>query len=89
MNKMMEKMMSGMMKPEDMPQMMDTMMEKMLGQMSADDRMAFIGAMMPKCLNMIFSELDSDAKQNLAREMITTMMSIFEGQLKSDTEAEK
>ncbi|MDF1611361.1 hypothetical protein [Stygiobacter electus] len=81
MNKMFERMMSGMMKPEDMPQMMDTMMDKMFLSMSAEDRIQFVTTMMPKCLNMIFSELDLTAREKLAREMINKMANIFEEQL--------
>ncbi|NOX17486.1 MAG: hypothetical protein GXO87_04285 [Chlorobi bacterium] len=81
---MMEKMMSGMMKPEDMPKMMDSMMDNMFSKMSAEDRIQFVSEMTPKCINTIFSEIDSDAKQNLAREMLGKMASIFEEQLKTD-----
>ncbi|RZD15691.1 MAG: hypothetical protein EVJ46_09195 [Candidatus Acididesulfobacter guangdongensis] len=78
MSKVMEKMMSAMVKPEDMPQMMNAMMDKMFQGMTPEDRSAFVSNMMPKCLNMTFSELDADAKAKLAKEMMEKMMSIFE-----------
>ena len=69
--------MLGMMKPENMPQMMGTMIDNMFSQMSTEDRMAFVSNMMPKCLNMIFSKIDSESKENLAREMMEKMMGVF------------
>ncbi len=84
MKEMMEKMMSGMMKPEDMPKMMDSMMNNMFSQMSSEDRIQFVSTMMPKCLGMIFSELDSVAKEKLAKEMVNNMMAIFKEQLTDD-----
>ena len=78
--------MSGMVKPEDMPQMMNAMMDNMFSQMTTEDRMEFVSTMMPKCLNMIFSELASDKKEKLAKEMITNMMSIFSEQLDQSKE---
>ena len=53
--------------------------------MSSEDRIQFVSTMMPKCLNMIFSELDSSAKEKLAKEMINKMMSIFGEQLEQET----
>ncbi len=47
-------MMSGMMKPEDMAHMMGNT----FGQMTAEDRITFIENMMPRCMGMIFSEID-------------------------------
>ena len=84
MKEMMEKMMSGMMKPEDMPEMMNSMMDNMFSQMTAKDRIEFISTMMPRCLNMIFSELNPEEKTNLAREMAEKMMSIFKENIKSE-----
>jgi len=52
--------------------------------MTAKDRIQFVSEMMPKCLNTIFSEIEPEAKQNLAREMIGKIASIFEEQLKND-----
>lgn len=37
--------------------------------------------MMPKCLNMIFSELGPDKRVALAKEMANNMMSVFKEQL--------
>ncbi len=81
MNKMMEKMMSAMMKPEDMPGMMNMMLDKMFSQMSGEDRIQFISTMMPKCLDMIFAELDADAKERVAREFLGRMSRKLEDQL--------
>lgn len=82
MKEMMEKMMSAMVKPEDMPQMMGTMMDRMFSKMSTEDRVAFVTTMMPRCLSLIFAEMDPAAKEKLAREMIGKMASILEGQIK-------
>lgn len=82
MKDMMGKMMSGMMKPEDMPEMMD----KMFSQMSIDDRIQFVSTMMPKCLGMILSEFDSEAKGKLEKEMTNKMMFVFGEHLKQEAE---
>lgn len=81
MNSMMEKMMSMMMKPEDMPEMMNMMMDKMFSEMSVEDRIQFISTMMPKCLNLIFAELDADSKERVAREFMSRMSEKLEDQL--------
>lgn len=70
---MMEKMMSGMMKPEDMPHMMETMMDNIFTQMTAKDRIAFMENMMPRCMSMMFAELDADAKKSVASAMLLRM----------------
>ncbi len=82
MKEMMEKMMSAMVKPEDMPHMMGAMMDRMFSQMTSEDRIAFVSTMMPKCLSLIFAEIDPAAKEKLAREMMGKMVSILEGQIK-------
>lgn len=82
MKEMMERMMSAMVKPEDMPQMMGAMMDRMFSQMSSEDRIAFVSTMMPKCLGLIFAEIDPAAKEKLAREMMGKMVSILEGPIK-------
>lgn len=81
MNSVMEKMMSMMMKPEDMPEMMNMMMDKMFSEMSGEDRIEFISTMMPKCLNLIFAELDADSKERVAREFMGRMSEKLEDQL--------
>lgn len=78
---MMEKMMSAMVKPEDMPQMMGAMMDRMFSRMSSEDRIAFVTTMMPKYPSLIFAEIDPEAKEKLAREMMSKMVSILEGQI--------
>lgn len=63
------------------PSSNDAMMDKMFSAMSAEDRIRFVTTMMPKCLNIIFEEIEPDMKMQLAQEMITKMMSIFKEQL--------
>jgi hypothetical protein len=53
----------GMMKPEDMPRMMETMMDSVFKEMSVEDRVAFMQNMMPRCMTMMFSELDLNARR--------------------------
>jgi hypothetical protein len=77
----MEKMMSGMMKPEDMPHMMETMMDNIFGQMSAQDRIAFIENMMPRCMSMIFSEIDEESRKEVAMAMLTKLADVLKQQL--------
>jgi len=40
-------------------QMMEAMMDNVFKQMKAEDRIAFMENMMPRCLSMMFSELNS------------------------------
>ena len=63
-------------------------MDNMFSDMSQEDRIQFALTMMPKCLNMIFSELEPDAKERLAKEMTNKMIAIFEEQL-TQTEINK
>ncbi len=77
----MEKMMSGMMKPEDMPHMMETMMDNIFGQMTAEDRIKFIENMMPRCMGMIFSEIDEASRKDLARTMLGNLSDVLKEQL--------
>ncbi len=77
----MEKMMSGMMKPEDMPHMMETMMDNIFGQMTAEDRIAFIENMMPRCMGMIFSEIDEESRKEVATAMLTKLADVLKAQL--------
>lgn len=46
-----------------------------------EDRIQFVTTMMPKCLNMIFREIDLDKKVSLAQEMVTQMISIVKEQI--------
>lgn len=73
MKTMMEKMMSGMMKPEDMPKMMEGMMDNVFGKMSAKDRIAFVETTLPKCISMLFSELEPEQRKSLAEAMLQRM----------------
>lgn len=82
-SKIIEKMMSGMVKPEDMPQMMDSMMSHVFESMTTEDRIQFITTMMPKCMNMLFSEMDKDAKERLAKGMLDNLAGVLKGQLQS------
>jgi hypothetical protein len=58
---------------------MKEMMSKMMsGVMKPED--------MPKCLNTIFSELDSESRERLAKEIIGEMVSILNEQLSKGNE---
>lgn len=74
MQEMMKKVMSGVMKPEDMPKMMESMMDNVFGQMSARDRISFTENMMPRCIALIFAQLEPPERQELARRMLERMM---------------
>ncbi|RIV20851.1 hypothetical protein D2Q93_11315 [Alicyclobacillaceae bacterium I2511] len=76
MSKMMEKVMSGMMKPEDMPKMMDSMMSHMFESMSVEDRIEFVTTMMPKCLNILLSEVDGESRIRLAKGMLDNLAGV-------------
>jgi hypothetical protein len=41
--------------------------------MSAEDRLAFMQNMMPRCMSMMFSELEPDARKDLAGSMLNGM----------------
>ncbi len=77
----MEKMMSGMMKPEDMPHMMEVMMENIFGQMSGEERIKFLETMMPRCMGMMFSELDQEGRKAVASAMLDKMATTLKAQL--------
>lgn len=79
---MMEKMMSGMMKPEDMPHMKEAMMDNIFKQMGAQDRLAFMQNMMPRCMAMMFAELAPADRREVAEGMLRRMMDELKGQLK-------
>lgn len=78
---MMAKAMAGMMGPEDMPKMMGTMMDTIFAEMSAEDRMAFIGEMMPRCMSIMFSEMDPVDRRAVATSMLERMQDELGAQL--------
>jgi len=49
--------------------------------MSTEDRMNFMRNMMPRCMSMMFSELEPDARKDLAEAMLKRMMDELKGQL--------
>lgn len=53
--------------------------------MSSENRIEFVSSMVPKCLKMIFSEIEPAARQSLAKEMVNKMMLSFQEQLRPDT----
>lgn len=73
MQKVTEKMISGMMKPEDMPHMMESMVDSVFKEMTPEDRINFMQNMMPRCMSMMFSELEPDARRDLAGAMLNRM----------------
>ncbi|MEA1888547.1 MAG: hypothetical protein U9N50_02025 [Pseudomonadota bacterium] len=75
------KMMSGMMKPEGMPHMMETMMDSVFKEMATEDRVGFMQNMMPRCMSMMFSELEPEARKDLAGAMLNRMVDELKGQL--------
>ena len=66
------------MKPEDMHGMMEEMMGKMFSGMSAEERVQFCTAMMPKCLNRVFAGVSPETKEKLKKEMANKMKSMFD-----------
>lgn len=80
MQQMMQKMMFGMMKPEYTPGMMQKMMDNMFREMTTDDRIAFMQDMMPRCMTMIFSELEPRARSSLASAMLERMADVLREQ---------
>ena len=49
--------------------------------MTPEDRIGFMQNMMPRCMSMMFSELDPDARKDLAGAMLKRMMDELKGQL--------
>lgn len=68
---MMTKAMAGMMSPEDMPKMMDTV----FGEMSTQDRVAFVGEMMP------------EDHRSVATAMLERMQAELKSQVDGDAQA--
>ena len=62
----MQGMTGGPMKPEEM-------MRNMMGNIPSKERMAGMMEMMPRCMNMLFSQLDPQDRAELAREMLRHM----------------
>ncbi len=76
----------GMMTSEDMPRMRETMMTSVFKEMRAEDRMAFMQNMMPRCMSMMFSGLDAEARRALAEAMLQRMMNELKSQRDAATE---
>ena len=53
-------------------------MTQIFSEMTAEDKMQFVSNMMPRCIGMIFAEIDKDAKVKLAKEMLEKMVAILE-----------
>lgn len=70
---MMRKMRGGMMKPEEMPKMMEAMMEKVFSHMTTQDKIAFIENMMPRCIAMMFGEMNAEDRKEVASAMLERM----------------
>ena len=49
--------------PEDIPRMMENMMDSVFKETSTEDRVNFMQNMMPRCMTMMFSELDLNARR--------------------------
>lgn len=81
---MMTKAMAGMMSPDDMPKMMGTMMDTIFAEMSAEDRVAFIGEMMPRCMSIMFSEMQPEDRRTVATGMLERMQDSLSDQLEED-----
>ena len=67
-------------KPENMKEIMPMIMDRMFSGMNAIERMEFISTMMPKCLENILSNLDSDSRSKLAKELLERILNILEKQ---------
>ncbi len=48
--------------------------------MTPEDRIGFMQNMMPRCMSMMFSELDPDARKDLAGAMLKRMMGSIRSQ---------
>ena len=64
--------------PSGMPSMM---MDKMLAAMPAAERVEFVPTMMERCLTIVFGQLDTAAKQRLARDIVDRMTHVAEQHL--------
>lgn len=67
-------------KPENMKEIMPIIMDRMFSGMNAIEHMEFISTMMPKCLENILSNLDSDSRSKLAKELLERILNILEKQ---------
>ena len=59
--------------PGQMQAMMGQMMDTMIGGMTVEDRIAFVNAMLPRCLGAIFTGLDAPAREQVAAAMTERM----------------
>lgn len=59
--------------PEQMQAMMGQMMQTMIAGMTIDDRIAFVNAMLPRCLGAVFTGLDAPARERVAAAMTGRM----------------
>lgn len=69
--------------PNQMQAMMGEMMDAMFADMALEDRLSFVGAMLPRCLGAIFANLDPSAREQLATTMAERMTSVARAQLPS------
>jgi hypothetical protein len=56
-------------KPDQVQQTMGAMMETLLSRMPVEDRIAFVSAMLPRCLDAMFANLDDAGRERLALAM--------------------
>ena len=62
--------------------MMQTMMDSVFKEMTTEDRVSFMQNMMPRCMSMMFAELDPAARRTLAKAMLERMQDELKCQLK-------
>lgn len=62
-----------MIRPGQMQAMMGQMMDTMIAGMTIEDRLAFVNAMLPRCLAAIFDGLDAPARERVAAAMTERM----------------
>ena len=55
------------------PGQMQAMMDTMIGGMTVENRIAFVNAMLPRCLGAIFTGLDAPARERVAAAMTERM----------------
>lgn len=81
---MMEKMMAKMMGKENMPKMMEMMMEEMFKNMNINDKIDFIGKMIPLCIGNLFAKIEKEDRIRLATAMIGKLKEELEKQIRED-----
>ncbi|GCC11400.1 hypothetical protein IPdc08_01455 [archaeon] len=67
---MIEKIMSQMMGKENMPRMMETMMGEIFSDMGLEDKMNFMGQMMPMCISKIFENIEKEDRAKTAHVIL-------------------